>query len=259
MKNKKYNNGFTLIELSIVLVIIGLVVGGVLVGQDLIKAATVRAQVSQIENYKTAVNSFKLKYNFLPGDLPAAQAASLGFVTRSGATDHGDGNSQIITNCGGSGLGCESALFWTDLSSANMIDGSFSDPNADSSITATSSQLDSYIPKGKLIGARVEVGYVTANILFPINANTFRIDGTTSFAVGARTASDVITPLAAYNIDIKMDDGKPHAGVVFGDPGVAATSASSNDCVANDTGDELYNTSTSLYANTPSCFMRFKF
>lgn len=46
MKNQ---SGFTLIELSIVLVIIGLIVGGVLVGRDLIKAAEVRAQVSQIE------------------------------------------------------------------------------------------------------------------------------------------------------------------------------------------------------------------
>jgi len=56
-----------------------------------------------------------------------------------------------------------------------------------------------------------------------------------------------------------MDDGKPHAGVVFGDPGVAATSASAKDCVANDTGDDVYNTLTDEYANTPSCFMRFKF
>ena len=47
---KRSNRGFTLIEMSIVLVIIGLVVGGVLVGQDLIRAAYERAQISQIEN-----------------------------------------------------------------------------------------------------------------------------------------------------------------------------------------------------------------
>jgi prepilin-type N-terminal cleavage/methylation domain-containing protein len=45
--------GFTLIELSIVLVIIGLIVGGVLVGQDLVKAAGVRATISQIEKFNT--------------------------------------------------------------------------------------------------------------------------------------------------------------------------------------------------------------
>ena len=43
--------GFTLVELSIVIVIIGLIVGGVLVGQDLIKSAEIRSQISQIEQY----------------------------------------------------------------------------------------------------------------------------------------------------------------------------------------------------------------
>jgi prepilin-type N-terminal cleavage/methylation domain-containing protein len=59
---------FTLIEMSIVLVIIGLIVGGVLVGQSLISAAAVRAQISQIERYQTAVNAFRDKYSGLPGD-----------------------------------------------------------------------------------------------------------------------------------------------------------------------------------------------
>lgn len=59
------NNGFMLIELSIALVVIGLIVGGVLVGQDLINAAAVRAQISQIEKYNTAVNTFREKYGYL--------------------------------------------------------------------------------------------------------------------------------------------------------------------------------------------------
>lgn len=63
----KKKNGFTLIELSIVLVIIGLIVGGMLVGQDLINAAKVRAEFSQMEKLDAAVNTFRLKYNALPG------------------------------------------------------------------------------------------------------------------------------------------------------------------------------------------------
>jgi prepilin-type N-terminal cleavage/methylation domain-containing protein len=47
--------GFTLIELSIVLVIIGLIVGVILVGPDLIEAATIRSQISQIDKYNTPV------------------------------------------------------------------------------------------------------------------------------------------------------------------------------------------------------------
>ena len=63
---------FTLIELSIVLVLIGLLVGSVLVGRDLISASQVRAQISQIQEMRTAMNAFRVKYNCIPGDCPNA-------------------------------------------------------------------------------------------------------------------------------------------------------------------------------------------
>jgi prepilin-type N-terminal cleavage/methylation domain-containing protein len=69
-------HGFTLIELSIVLVIIGLLAGGILVGRDLIHAAVIHAQVSQIEKYTMAANTFKLKYGGWPGDIREACTAS---------------------------------------------------------------------------------------------------------------------------------------------------------------------------------------
>ena len=90
--------GFTLIELSIVLVIIGLIVGGVLVGQDLIRAAAVRAQVSQIEKYNTAVNTFRDKYGALPGDIQDPAASSFGFTPRGQLAGEGDGNGVIEGN-----------------------------------------------------------------------------------------------------------------------------------------------------------------
>ncbi len=93
--------GFTLVELAIVLVVIGLIAGGVLVGRDLINAAGVRAQVGQIEKYQTAVNAFRLKYNGLPGDLLASDAVQLGFVARAGGASDGDGNGLIEGGCNG--------------------------------------------------------------------------------------------------------------------------------------------------------------
>ncbi len=72
MNGKK--SGFTLIELSITLVIIGLIVGGVLVGKDLIKAAEARSITKQIEQYRAAINAFKLKYNAIPGDMNNAES-----------------------------------------------------------------------------------------------------------------------------------------------------------------------------------------
>ena len=60
-----YKCGFTLIELSIVLVIIGLIVGGVLVGQNLIKAAEIRNQIKQMQEYQIAFNTFRTKYGIV--------------------------------------------------------------------------------------------------------------------------------------------------------------------------------------------------
>ncbi len=76
--------GFTLIELSIVMVIIGLIIGGILVGRDLINSAASRAYISQLQTYNTAVNAFKLKYGCLPGD--CANGVALNFLT------NGNGN-----------------------------------------------------------------------------------------------------------------------------------------------------------------------
>src|SRR5262249_34097963 len=68
----KRREGFTLIELSIVLVIIGLIVGGILVGRDMIRQAGLRSVLTDIEQFKTAITAFEVKYDCLPGDCPNA-------------------------------------------------------------------------------------------------------------------------------------------------------------------------------------------
>src|ERR1700757_2208888 len=64
--------GFTLVELSIVLVIIGLLVGGVLTGQSLIRAAELRSVTEQFQRYQAATMTFRDKYFAIPGDMPNA-------------------------------------------------------------------------------------------------------------------------------------------------------------------------------------------
>ena len=120
--------GFTLIELSIVLVIIGLVVGGVLVGQDLIRAAQGRAQISQIEKYNTAANTFRDKYGALPGDLTQQIAIQFQFAQRGSYRGEGDGNGLIegsydCPTCfsGSFTVGGEVMLFWVDLTRASLM------------------------------------------------------------------------------------------------------------------------------------------
>jgi prepilin-type N-terminal cleavage/methylation domain-containing protein len=72
MRTRSGIRGFTLVELSIVLVVVGLAIGGVLVGKDLIRAAEYRKFHSQIESYQLASNTFRVKYNAVPGDMPNA-------------------------------------------------------------------------------------------------------------------------------------------------------------------------------------------
>jgi len=82
--------GFTLVEMSIVLVIIGLVVGGALVGRDLLHAARLNKVISEMNNYKVAVTMFQDKMSALPGDMTNATA----FWPSAGTAD-GDGDGLI--------------------------------------------------------------------------------------------------------------------------------------------------------------------
>lgn len=68
MGHKSASKGFTLIELAIVLVVIGLLVGGVVVGRDMIRSAQLRATIQQVDMLKASHMAFLLKYNCMPGD-----------------------------------------------------------------------------------------------------------------------------------------------------------------------------------------------
>jgi prepilin-type N-terminal cleavage/methylation domain-containing protein len=94
MRPSARSHGFTLIELSVVLVIIGLVVGSILVGRELIKAAELRGDIGAVEKLDAAVTVFRLKYNCLPGDCPHATQFFEG-------ADNGNGSGLIDTRTGG--------------------------------------------------------------------------------------------------------------------------------------------------------------
>lgn len=218
-KNLLRRAGFTLMELSVVLIIVGLIAGAALVGRDLIAAARARTQLSQLEKYATAANTFRGKYNGLPGDLAAAQAAAFGFIARSGQDGSGD-NDGLVERCNpgdafrhlqGPFLGCENLLFWTDLSAAQLIAGDFT-AATDGDLTNTpASALRRYFPEAVAAqGASLFIGAMDDE-----RSNWFiigkpgDIDAQGIFAVNGDIRIDAAM---AYSMDKKIDNGDPLSG-----------------------------------------------
>ncbi len=222
--------GFTLIELSIVLVIIGLIAGAVLVGQELIRAAAVRATISQIDKYNTGVYTFREKYGGLPGDLNATSAALFGLVARGQYAGEGDGNGIIEgvwhNSAGKNGSTLEGAgetsVFWVDLSTAGLIEGGFSAasetvvPTSDITFTSTPG-INNYFPEAKI---------KSGSYIYVFSGGITGSDGMNYFGLSLVTViknpsnNDTVngdkdlTVQEAYSIDQKGDDGLPLSGKV---------------------------------------------
>lgn len=113
-------HGFTLIELAIVLVIIGLLLGGVLKGQELIESARVRNLISQLDSIKAAYYAFQDKYRSAPGDYPGELAyANLADIAGPQVGGNGDG---VVRD---TPRERESLLLWVHLAHANLISGDY--------------------------------------------------------------------------------------------------------------------------------------
>ncbi len=116
--------GFTLVELAIVLVIIGLVIAAVLKGQELIVSARLKSTINQVDGIRAATNTFRDKYGNLPGDYAKGQTRVGDPAGVTWTVGNGDG-SGIVDGDGvaAPAVGEETVLFWNHLSAANMISG----------------------------------------------------------------------------------------------------------------------------------------
>lgn len=212
--------GFTLIEIAVVLVIIGLIVGGVLTGRELISAAAVRSQIAQIESYNTAVNTFRVKYNALPGDIAESLAGQFGFTARGIYAGTGDGNGILegimsyaaSNNNGQYTASGENGLFWRDLSDARLIDGSFTTATASAVPNVSgAASITLYLPRAKLSGqAYIYTTSYGGRNFFGSATATQIVNGVISGTIGP-----YLTVVQAKSIDDKIDDGLPGTGNVL--------------------------------------------
>ncbi|MCE2926049.1 MAG: prepilin-type N-terminal cleavage/methylation domain-containing protein [Rickettsiales bacterium] len=207
MMNKQ---GFTLIELSIVIVIIGLIIGGILVGRDLIRAAEIRAQISQIEEFNTAANTFRLKYNCLPGDCLNAQESGLGQT--GGPGENGDGNGSLFESVD-SIRTKEMINFWYHLAQAGLI-AENAKGYTDGVVPATPG-IDT--PALKLTGTTIKnSASATSNPKGGVLVIALSRNGGHSWYLASDTSwtgiQTVYQGQTLYAIDSKIDDGYPRSG-----------------------------------------------
>lgn len=252
--------GFTLIEISIVLIIIGLVIGGIIIGQDLVASSRIRATVSQYEQFQSAANTFKLKYAYLPGDLPNAAAYGFTAATTGTFVRAGDGllqSSNGVMQWSYYGPGQETTQFWRQLSVSNLIDVAIADPGS-GTINPSAPNPATYFPQAKIGGQN----YWLVNTDNKVNFYTmFGL----SAASSPYSTTAALPNITAYALDTKIDDGMPNRGkvrglILWGSPITLTTLDYGSSCTVGSGVSKLYNISNSTAANTLGCGgLQFKF
>ena len=221
-----YKLAFSLIELSIVLVVLGLLVGGVLTGRDLIKAAELRSVIKEVTYLQTSMYTFNEKYLAIPGDMKKATlfwgdnpiyCSDTTIADGVPGTCNGNGNGVVNDNSAGPNQKGESFMFWQHLSNAGIIEGSYtglSGPESKFDTIAGTNVLASKYGSG-CWGVDDEAGSSTYFDI-PNIENILEI-GTDGTLVGDGQDCDaaLFTPEEAWNIDAKTDDGKPGTGKVL--------------------------------------------
>lgn len=214
-------SAFSLVELSIVLVILGLLVGGVLAGQALIRAAELRKVSSDVSRYNAALMTFRDKYLALPGDMSNASAfwgaadgstgLTAGCVTATAAgTCNGNGDGQIA-------LGPENYRLWQQLNLAGLVEGSYSGvPGPDPHPSNRSDVIGVNVPIFPMNNGGYSIGFLWSDpsVSHFLSRQNVLIGGPCCHPVGKNLEGRLLRPEEMWNIDTKLDDGKARTGSV---------------------------------------------
>jgi len=195
MNNKQ--SGFTLVEIAIVLVIIGLLLGGVLKGQELINSAKVKNYATDFRNIPLLIYGYQDKFRALPGDDPTADTR---FTGGTKATNGTLGNGVIQGNWNSETMLDETVLFWQHVRLANLAAGS----------TDFASLANASLP-ANADGGRIGIQSGTAPL--------------TGLAGSYFICSAGIQGKYAKQLDVTMDDGDTAKGSMRAGTGTAPGTA----------------------------------
>ncbi|MET0154510.1 MAG: prepilin-type N-terminal cleavage/methylation domain-containing protein [Rickettsiales bacterium] len=199
IESKRRSAGFSLVELSIVLVIIGLIVSSVLVGQDLVRSAELRALASQYEEFNKAAATFRDKYSGLPGDVRADVRFGFG-VAEAGTTEDGlleDAAGNYSLHSG------EYTRFWNHLggSGAGLI------PESYAGGAVHSADISTILPQS-------EQGGYWGTFSLSTGENYFIYGAADNGSSAAWYTENILSPKDMLSIDSKIDDGRPGRGIL---------------------------------------------
>ncbi|MDR5170255.1 prepilin-type N-terminal cleavage/methylation domain-containing protein [Methylobacillus flagellatus] len=202
----KKTSGFTLIELAIVLVIIGLLLGGVLKGQELINSAKAKSMANDFKNTQILLYAYQDKFRALPGDdANVANHVTNGVLATAGT----QGNARIEGQWNSENIAEESYLFWQHVRLAGLASGS----------TVIGDQA--YIPRNA-DGGRLGIQSING-------FNTITDAGVNAMVGAFVVCSGGVVGRLAKQIDVLLDDGVTNSGnvrvVVDGVPGPSLPNA----------------------------------
>lgn len=222
--------GFTLLELSVILLIMALLAVGISLGKDVLDSSKNRSLIQEVQEFRTSILTFRTRFQAFPGDMSDA-------TTYLSGVANGDGDELIEWNTG-SGTPHEGPQAFLHLQTADLL-------SSDITLSGQggTAVINTNIPPSVITGAGYSVNYFTSILSNAENTGHYLLLG------GESTTGFNLTPVLgtedAHTIDNKMDDNRPKTGRVLAqDPG-------NSTCTAN-----TYDISNSV----PACYvLYFKF